>query len=81
MNRNPTLTIILLLALNILGNSQTKIELKDNWYVLNGEKYFIKAVGYEISARPGQHPYEDAKKDELELMKFDLKKIKEGGWY
>uniref|UniRef100_UPI003D18FD0F Glycoside hydrolase family 2 catalytic domain-containing protein n=1 Tax=Labilibaculum antarcticum TaxID=1717717 RepID=UPI003D18FD0F len=60
--------------------SKTKIELKDNWYHLDGEKYFIKAIGYEIGARPGQAPYEDERKDELELMKFDLENIKEGGY-
>jgi len=82
MHRNLALTIILFLVVNIFGYSQpkTKIELKDNWYYLNGQKYFIKAIGYEIGARPGQHPYEDARKDELELMKFDLERIKEGGY-
>jgi len=82
MKRHLALTIFLFLGLVIFGYSQSKtsIELKDNWYYLNGEKYFIKAIGYEIGARPGQHPYEDAKKDELELMKFDLEKIKEGGY-
>lgn len=80
MQRNLALTITLFLITIIQGYSQTKIELKDNWYYLNGQKYFIKAIGYEIGARPGQHPYEDAKKDELELMKFDLDRIKEGGY-
>jgi hypothetical protein len=74
--------IILLISPIVFGYSQskTKIEFKDNWYLLNGQKYFIKAIGYEIGARPGQHPYEDAKKDELELMKFDLENIKKGGY-
>jgi len=82
MKKNLVLMIILLFSPIVFGYSQskTKIEFKDNWYLLNGQKYFIKAIGYEIGARPGQHPYEDAKKDELELMKFDLEKIKEGGY-
>lgn len=82
MKRNLIVTSILLFVVVIFGYSQskTKIELKDNWYYLNGQKFFIKAIGYEIGARPGQHPYEDAKKDDLELMKFDLEKIKEGGY-
>jgi len=62
------------------SQSKTTIEIKDNWYYLNGEKYFIKAIGYEIGARPGQHPYEDVRTDDLDLMKFDLKVIKEGGY-
>ncbi len=82
MKRNLIVTSILLFVVVIFGYSQskTKIELKDNWYYLNGQKFFIKAIGYEIGARPGQHPYEDAKKDDLELMKFDLDRIKEGGY-
>ena len=82
MKQNLTLTTFLFFAVVILGYSQSKttIELKDNWYHLNGQKFFIKAIGYEIGARPGQHPYEDAKKDDLELMKFDLDRIKEGGY-
>ena len=59
---------------------KTKLEIKDNWYWLNGEKFFIKAIGYEIGARPGQHPYEGIQSDDLELLKFDLEKIKEGGY-
>ncbi len=82
MKRNLALTIILIHVLVFLGYSQSKmkIELKDNWYHLDGEKFFIKAIGYEIGARPGQHPYKDEKRDDLELMKFDLENIKEGGY-
>ncbi|MEM5564616.1 glycoside hydrolase family 2 TIM barrel-domain containing protein [Psychroserpens sp. AS72] len=92
MKQNLTLILILCITKLILGCSQlekskteqkeaeTNIELKDNWYYLNGEKFFIKAIGYEIGARPGQHPYEDEKKDHLELMKYDLDNIKKGGY-
>ena len=62
------------------SQSKTRIEIKDNWYYLNGEKYFIKALGYEIGARPGQHPYEGVRADNLDLLKFDLKVIKEAGY-
>ena len=90
MKPNLSSIIILSLTFLILGCSQpntsktakteTTIELKDNWYYLNGKKFFIKAIGYEIAARPGQHPYEDEKKDYLELMKYDLENIKKGGY-
>ena len=80
MKQILALSLIIFLSMNMNGYAQTKIELKDNWYYLNGEKFFIKAIGYEIGARPGQHPYEDEQKDELELMKFDLDNIKDGGY-
>lgn len=60
------------------AQSPTKIEFKDNWYHLNGQRFFIKAIGYEIGARPGQHPYEGIRADDLDLMAFDLKVIKGG---
>jgi hypothetical protein len=63
-----------------LAQPKTEIKIKDNWYYLNGEKFFIKAIGYEIGARPGQHPYQGGRNDNLDLMKFDLKQIKEGGY-
>lgn len=92
MKQNLKLILILCITQLILGCSQlekskteqkeaeTNIELKDNWYYLNGEKFFIKAIVYEIGARPGQHPYEDEKNDHLELMKYDLDNIKKGGY-
>ena len=82
MKRNLALAITMFHVLVFFGyaQSKTKIELKDNWYHLDGQKFFIKAIGYEIGARPGQHPYEDEKKDDLDLMKFDLENIKKGGY-
>ncbi|MDD2797169.1 MAG: glycoside hydrolase family 2 TIM barrel-domain containing protein [Bacteroidales bacterium] len=73
-------TFSLLVALVSFSHAKTTIELKDNWYYLNGQKYFIKAIGYEIGARPGQHPYQGKRADDLELLKFDLKVIKEAGY-
>jgi len=74
------LIVCQLITISIFAQSKAKIEIKDNWYYLNGEKFFIKAIGYEIGARPGQHPYEGARIDDLDLMKFDLKVIKEAGY-
>jgi hypothetical protein len=81
--KNKIILIIMLLIASVFtaySQSKAKIELKDNWYYLNGQKFFIKAIGYEIGARPGQHPYEGVRNDDLELLKSDLKVIKEGGY-
>jgi hypothetical protein len=75
------LTVLLLnTILPLFAQPKTTIELKDNWYYLNGQRFFIKAIGYEIGARPGQHPYEGVRADDLDLLKFDLKVIREGGY-
>lgn len=69
----------ILLGINPL-NAGNSIQIKDNWYYLNGEKFFIKAIGYELGARPGQHPYQGKRADDLDLLKYDLKVIKESGY-
>ena len=82
MKNKLVLIIILMISsvFSVYSQSKTKIELKANWYYLNGQRFFIKAIGYEIGARPGQHPYEGVRNDDLDLLKFDLKVIKEGGY-
>lgn len=68
------------ISVSLFSQPKTMVEIKDSWYYINGEKFFIKAIGYEIGARPGQHPYEGSKVEDLDMMKFDLKVIKEGGY-
>lgn len=54
-----------------------KIEIRDNWFYLNGEKFFINAVGY-AGWRPGQWPGTD--KVDLKLVDLDFKRIKEANF-
>jgi hypothetical protein len=61
------------------ADDQTVLEIKDAWYYINGEKTFINALGYEIGARPGQHPKEP-RVLELTRMVNDLQLIKEAGF-
>jgi hypothetical protein len=78
-----SVVLIILCQLSIIcsfARSKNKPELKNNWYYLNGERYFIKAIGYEIGARPGQNPYKGIRADDPDLMKFDLKVIKDAGY-
>jgi hypothetical protein len=58
----------------------TKLEIKNGWYYINGEKTFINALGYEIGALPGQHPYQDTGYIDLVRLERDLKIIKEAGF-
>ena len=90
VGRNSVFWIIAVLGLTIgsgcaqlqpAAKSQSKhLEIKDGAYYINGEKTFINALGYEIGARPGQHPYKDKKELEIARMKNDLKIIKEAGF-
>ena len=59
--------------------AKTQIELKDGWYYLNGEKFLLNAIGYELNARPGEDP-KQSKPADLRLMKRDLELIKVAGF-
>ncbi len=59
--------------------TKPKIELKDGWYVLNGRKVLLNAIGYETGARPGEVPY-DSQVRNLAQIRRDLKIIKAAGF-
>ena len=60
-------------------SSETRVEIRDGWYHINGQKFFVNALGYEIGARPGQHPYVK-RWSEPERVKSDIAVIKEAGF-
>ena len=64
---------------NHIEQPKTQLEVKDGWFYINGVKTFINALGYEISARPGQHPYEN-REYSPERVSSDLKVIKQAGF-
>ena len=64
---------------DVAQSSKTQLEIKGNWYYINGKKFFVNALGYEIGARPGQHPYVK-RYSEPQRVKRDLEVIKEAGF-
>ncbi|MGB5716767.1 MAG: glycoside hydrolase family 2 TIM barrel-domain containing protein [Gammaproteobacteria bacterium] len=87
MKTNYLLAVVLI-TLGIAGGlshaaeqepEKTRLEIIDGWYYLNGHKFFINALGYEIGARPGQHPYV-VRNSEPERVKNDMKVIKAAGY-
>ncbi|MDX1700698.1 MAG: glycoside hydrolase family 2 TIM barrel-domain containing protein, partial [Melioribacteraceae bacterium] len=63
----------------IKKSSETQLEIKDGWYYINGQKFFVNALGYEIGARPGQHPYVK-RYSEPQRVKNDVEAIKLAGF-
>lgn len=61
------------------AHPKTRIELKDGWYVLDGHRTLINAIGYETGARPGEAPY-DSRQRNLAQLRNDLKRIKAAGF-
>ncbi|MFH1368030.1 MAG: glycoside hydrolase family 2 TIM barrel-domain containing protein [Elusimicrobiota bacterium] len=73
---------LLLFALIMAGfqplYSASRVEIKDGWFYVDGEKYFVKGLGHELGARPGEIPWE--RKFNPEFLRYDLKLIKEGNF-
>ena len=59
--------------------SMSQIKLKDGWYVINGRKTLINAIGYESGARPGETPYGHSDRN-LAQVRRDLKVIRAAGF-
>lgn len=55
------------------------VELRDGWYYVDGQKFFVNALGYEIGARPGQNPYVK-RESEPERVRRDMAVIKAAGF-
>ncbi|MBR8535815.1 T9SS type A sorting domain-containing protein [Carboxylicivirga sediminis] len=74
------LCILSLLFLGVF-TSYTKaqtVELKDNFFYIDGEKFFVKGVGYELGALPGQLPWQ--KTFSPEQIHNDIQRILAGGF-
>ena len=54
------------------------VQIIDGWYYIDGEKFFVKGIGYETHTRPGQVPWEYS--FDADLIAFDLNRIKNAGF-
>lgn len=54
------------------------VEIKNDWFYVNGEKFFVKGINYH-AYRPGQSP-SDGDKVNLDLVDDDFRLIKEAGF-
>lgn len=55
------------------------VALKDGWYVLDGRRTLVNALGYEPGARPGEAPYVQ-RVSRLEQVRQDLARIRSAGF-
>jgi hypothetical protein len=54
------------------------VQVIDGWYYIDGEKFFVKGIGYETHSRPGQVPWEYS--FDADLIEFDLNRIINAGF-
>ncbi len=62
----------------LISVSAQSIEIKNGSYYINGEKFFVKGIGFEVGALPGQLPWQ--KTFNPEQLHFDIKRIISGGF-
>jgi len=62
----------------LTGAIAQSIELKNNSFYIDGQKYFVKGIGYEVGATPGEVPWD--RTFNPELMHFDIQRILLGGF-
>lgn len=54
------------------------VQVNDGWFYINGNKFFVKGIGYETHTRPGQVPW--VYSFNADLIRFDLQRIKSAGF-
>ncbi len=77
MLKKLSTTIFLILLCSSFSFSQS-IQIKNGWYYINGEKFFVKGIGYSTHSRPGQVSW--IYSFDPDLIKFDLDRIKNAGF-
>ena len=68
--------ILFALLFPLICRSQD-IELKNNFFYLDGQKFFMKGIGYEVGATPGELPW--ARTFNPQVLHADMQRILAGG--
>ena len=72
---------IILITFFLLVNSYLygqNVQVINGWYYIDGQKFFIKGIGYETHTRPGQVPW--IYSFDPDLINYDLTRIKNAGF-
>jgi hypothetical protein len=72
------ISIVFLIFIQSTICTAQNMQIIDDWYYIDGQKFFIKGIGYETNARPGQLPWAYA--FNADLISFDLDRIKNAGF-
>jgi hypothetical protein len=75
----PFFILLLSVLIASRGSAQkTEIELKDGFYYIDHQKFFIKGIGYEVGAYPGMLPWNRPFNETI--LRNDMNRIKDGGY-
>jgi hypothetical protein len=72
--------LIIIIAIIAVYNSirGQGVQIVNDWYYLDGQKFFVKGIGYETHTRPGQVPW--VYSFDADVINFDLQRIKSAGY-
>jgi hypothetical protein len=55
-----------------------EMRVQDGWFTIDGERFFVKGIGYETHTRPGQTPWTYT--FDADLIRNDLSRIRDAGF-
>ncbi|MEI7980080.1 MAG: hypothetical protein WCI71_00410 [Bacteroidota bacterium] len=72
------LMVLLFAILSPFAGPAQQVEVKNNSFYIDGQKFFVKGIGYEAGAIPGMLPWE--RTFDPDLLRFDMNRIRAGGF-
>ncbi|MGD2034509.1 MAG: T9SS type A sorting domain-containing protein [Bacteroidales bacterium] len=78
MKKAPFIVCLIFLVVLSVSGQTGSIELRDNFFYIDGQKTFLKGINYETGAIPGQNPWDRSL--DRELIEFDMNRILSAGF-
>lgn len=72
------LNVIWLICVFSHGGWSQQVEVKNDFFYIDGEKFFVKGIGYEVGALPGEVSWE--RTFNPNQLHFDIQRILSGGF-
>ena len=73
--KNRSFLIYVLCLISFIQHISAQVEIKNNSYYIDGEKFFVKGIGYE-----GILPGQSQRTYNPDLLRFDMQRILSGGF-
>jgi hypothetical protein len=71
-------SVIVFVSIFSLPAWTQNVEVKNNSFYIDGKKFFVAGIGYEVGATPGKVPW--ARTFDPALLRFDMQRIVDGGF-
>ena len=78
INNSRFLQVLLFVVVIPLAGMTQQVEVKNKSFYIDGQKFFVKGIGYPQGEMPGMVPW--ARTFDEDLLHFDMKRILSGGF-